>query len=152
MIAGLSPRPASRFLSTQLSVKFRSPPGNHRGHSIPRAASSTRVYGFVQRTPRSRTTASQYHSGSSLLRRCSASSEPIWWARMNRPMRERSTYSLVGRQTISLRTSSLIPPPLSTLLPEEHRNGEADDTRSEEHTSELQSHSDLVCRLLLEKK
>src|SRR5438132_2261608 len=28
--------------------------------------------------------------------------------------------------------------------------GEAD--RSEEHTSELQSHSDLVCRLLLEKK
>src|SRR5476649_3018012 len=28
----------------------------------------------------------------------------------------------------------------------------ADDHRSEEHTSELQSHSDLVCRLLLEKK
>src|SRR5438034_2257530 len=28
-----------------------------------------------------------------------------------------------------------------------YRNG-----RSEEHTSELQSHSDLVCRLLLEKK
>src|SRR5438132_6669755 len=26
------------------------------------------------------------------------------------------------------------------------------DRRSEEHTSELQSHSDLVCRLLLEKK
>src|SRR5437588_8390875 len=26
------------------------------------------------------------------------------------------------------------------------------ETRSEEHTSELQSHSDLVCRLLLEKK
>src|SRR5438034_11439539 len=28
----------------------------------------------------------------------------------------------------------------------------ADKDRSEEHTSELQSHSDLVCRLLLEKK
>src|SRR5947207_9254976 len=28
----------------------------------------------------------------------------------------------------------------------------AADERSEEHTSELQSHSDLVCRLLLEKK
>src|SRR5438034_2448182 len=28
----------------------------------------------------------------------------------------------------------------------------ADGIRSEEHTSELQSHSDLVCRLLLEKK
>src|SRR5437667_11934826 len=27
-----------------------------------------------------------------------------------------------------------------------------DETRSEEHTSELQSHHDLVCRLLLEKK
>src|SRR5438034_5569778 len=27
-----------------------------------------------------------------------------------------------------------------------------DGIRSEEHTSELQSHSDLVCRLLLEKK
>src|SRR5260221_10836119 len=29
---------------------------------------------------------------------------------------------------------------------------EAPRKRSEEHTSELQSHSDLVCRLLLEKK
>src|SRR5436190_12740986 len=28
----------------------------------------------------------------------------------------------------------------------------AEQSRSEEHTSELQSHSDLVCRLLLEKK
>src|SRR5438034_1438257 len=32
--------------------------------------------------------------------------------------------------------------------PEVHRTS----VRSEEHTSELQSHSDLVCRLLLEKK
>src|SRR5438034_2047437 len=30
--------------------------------------------------------------------------------------------------------------------------GTFQDIRSEEHTSELQSHSDLVCRLLLEKK
>src|SRR5438034_2581880 len=29
---------------------------------------------------------------------------------------------------------------------------ERSEVRSEEHTSELQSHSDLVCRLLLEKK
>src|SRR5947207_9472034 len=28
----------------------------------------------------------------------------------------------------------------------------SEERRSEEHTSELQSHSDLVCRLLLEKK
>src|SRR2546425_1139001 len=108
MIAGLSPRPASTFLSTQLSAKFRSPPGNQRGHWIPRALSSTRSYGRVQRTPRSRTTASQYHSGSTMLRRWSSSSEPIWWARMKRPMRERSTYSFVGRQTISRLPASVM--------------------------------------------
>src|SRR5260221_4326296 len=33
-----------------------------------------------------------------------------------------------------------------------HGQGEILKKRSEEHTSELQSHSDLVCRLLLEKK
>src|SRR5438034_5644564 len=32
------------------------------------------------------------------------------------------------------------------------REGPADVHRSEEHTSELQSHSEVVCRLLLEKK
>src|SRR5438034_1588093 len=36
-------------------------------------------------------------------------------------------------------------------LPEPHVREPLPD-RSEEHTSELQSHSDLVCRLLLEKK
>src|SRR5260221_10597447 len=42
----------------------------------------------------------------------------------------------------------------STALQLEARAGERPDRarRSEEHTSELQSHSDLVCRLLLEKK
>src|SRR5260221_4557344 len=34
----------------------------------------------------------------------------------------------------------------------QERDGLLVDQRSEEHTSELQSHSDLVCRLLLEKK
>src|SRR5436190_4491272 len=33
-----------------------------------------------------------------------------------------------------------------------HQPHLAEEPRSEEHTSELQSHSDLVCRLLLEKK
>src|SRR5205085_10354155 len=32
------------------------------------------------------------------------------------------------------------------------KSGSRDNTRSEEHTSELQSQSNLVCRLLLEKK
>src|SRR5438034_7038166 len=36
------------------------------------------------------------------------------------------------------------------LVPPAHDPGAS--ARSEEHTSELQSHSDLVCRLLLEKK
>src|SRR5438034_6262609 len=35
---------------------------------------------------------------------------------------------------------------------ESRRAAGRDHRRSEEHTSELQSHSDLVCRLLLEKK
>src|SRR5690606_42082175 len=33
-----------------------------------------------------------------------------------------------------------------------HRRGPASNVRSEEHTSELQSRENLVCRLLLEKK
>src|SRR2546430_13556961 len=40
------------------------------------------------------------------------------------------------------------------VRPTEHmdRSGRAQGRRSEEHTSELQSQSNLVCRLLLEKK
>src|SRR5690349_24010992 len=34
----------------------------------------------------------------------------------------------------------------------QHHDGVVDHERSEEHTSELQSRRDLVCRLLLEKK
>src|SRR5438034_10505660 len=41
---------------------------------------------------------------------------------------------------------------LSTPEGAETPSWSPDGTRSEEHTSELQSHSDLVCRLLLEKK
>src|SRR5438034_3094023 len=37
-------------------------------------------------------------------------------------------------------------------VPPDEARGASDEGRSEEHTSELQSHSDLVCRLLLEKK
>src|SRR5436190_7125398 len=40
---------------------------------------------------------------------------------------------------------------LANLEPNK-RQAFVDQMRSEEHTSELQSHSDLVCRLLLEKK
>src|SRR5260221_5049245 len=44
---------------------------------------------------------------------------------------------------------SLLPCLLGGLL---HQEAREQGKRSEEHTSELQSHSDLVCRLLLEKK
>src|SRR5476649_148394 len=37
-------------------------------------------------------------------------------------------------------------------LPDKMSSHVCTKSRSEEHTSELQSHSDLVCRLLLEKK
>src|SRR5690242_21382299 len=44
-------------------------------------------------------------------------------------------------------------PALPILLALHERTGHADRAfRSEEHTSELQSHVNLVCRLLLEKK
>src|SRR5438132_9035450 len=38
------------------------------------------------------------------------------------------------------------------LIVSEYAKVTPEEIRSEEHTSELQSHSDLVCRLLLEKK
>src|SRR5438034_2122924 len=40
----------------------------------------------------------------------------------------------------------------NVLDPSGRVTGPRPEGRSEEHTSELQSHSDLVCRLLLEKK
>src|SRR5260221_2137862 len=47
-----------------------------------------------------------------------------------------------GGQSARLGVPGRSGPPASCLI----------SARSEEHTSELQSHSDLVCRLLLEKK
>src|SRR5438034_8087468 len=41
---------------------------------------------------------------------------------------------------------------INTMDSELKRRAISGNVRSEEHTSELQSHSDLVCRLLLEKK
>src|SRR5436190_10821492 len=52
------------------------------------------------------------------------------------------------------RSFPLLSPPRRTVCPqiEAEWRKVAEELRSEEHTSELQSHSDLVCRLLLEKK
>src|SRR5438034_6540849 len=56
------------------------------------------------------------------------------WAHLNGPQLETFTWSAI------LRAAMVAGYPTLRSL------------RSEEHTSELQSHSDLVCRLLLEKK
>src|SRR5438034_6612697 len=59
------------------------------------------------------------------------------WPQFLGPNRDGSTPEKVGAWKGDLKTAWKMP------------IGEG---RSEEHTSELQSHSDLVCRLLLEKK
>src|SRR5207237_9540356 len=71
--------------------------------------------------------------------------------------------SLAGRSALSARdlagqrfASVIIPEDfskrLNQLIASDDGNGFAVTLRSEEHTSELQSHLNLVCRLLLEKK
>src|SRR5215204_345935 len=68
----------------------------------------------------------------------------FFFLRIRRP--PRSTlfpYTTLFRSRVGLRQAP------AELLERHRHSAEA---RSEEHTSELQSHSDLVCRLLLEKK
>src|SRR5260370_15274012 len=48
--------------------------------------------------------------------------------------------------------AQLVPPQPLAAGPEVGQQGQGVGQRSEEHTSELQSHLNLVCRLLLEKK
>src|SRR5260370_20698899 len=62
----------------------------------------------------------------------------------------RSPLPTAERRTSSPRSPR--PPPLRPLRAERTGDSEVIDARSEEHTSELQSHLNLVCRLLLEKK
>src|SRR5438034_6386198 len=66
--------------------------------------------------------------------------------------------SLAGASGVDLDLAIAHRLPAGELQDLRHDGGVADPRhvlqrhRSEEHTSELQSHSDLVCRLLLEKK
>src|SRR5260221_10697070 len=53
---------------------------------------------------------------------------------------------------LSAHRVELLDPKTRTLVRAAPYPPETQTNRSEEHTSELQSHSDLVCRLLLEKK
>src|SRR5947207_15302940 len=59
-------------------------------------------------------------------------------------------YTLSLHDALPISTS--IPSPAAWPRRGARRRGRRSTSRSEEHTSELQSHSDLVCRLLLEKK
>src|SRR5438093_764599 len=108
MSAGCAPRARSMWRSTPVAAKFIRPPSNQRGRCTPPEMSRTRVYGRLKRRPRSRTTWSQYQSGSATLRRCSSSSELTPSERMKRASRVRSAYAGVGRQTISLLPVSVI--------------------------------------------
>src|SRR5688572_31759148 len=60
------------------------------------------------------------------------------------------------RERVSVGFKQLLPDPWETIEerfpPNTRMNGKRSSIRSEEHTSELQSQSNLVCRLLLEKK
>src|SRR5438034_4789275 len=68
----------------------------------------------------------------------------------SRPVTMRGKSVWMSPLTVLARTSVDSPAGRSSVIPPlTVRNSSA---RSEEHTSELQSHSDLVCRLLLEKK
>src|SRR3712207_7614431 len=53
---------------------------------------------------------------------------------------------------IATQASAALPPASRTRMPASAALGCSQATRSEEHTSELQSRQYLVCRLLLEKK
>src|SRR6266513_2193715 len=57
-----------------------------------------------------------------------------------------------GVQRLAQVDRNLLLRPVSSLLVREVPDHVEDQRRSEEHTSELQSRFDIVCRLLLEKK
>src|SRR5438034_8773564 len=72
-------------------------------------------------------------------------SDPKWAARFQGAP-EVAGVEQLGEHAVVIRTLFRTVPGVQWEVAREFRR------RSEEHTSELQSHSDLVCRLLLEKK
>src|SRR5437588_11653173 len=62
-------------------------------------------------------------------------------------------YTLSLHDALPISPAVLLGPAISVhQVSADHSSLRRNALRSEEHTSELQSHSDLVCRLLLEKK
>src|SRR5882672_2591035 len=71
------------------------------------------------------------------------------------PARTKSRRETVPIGVLDMRRPALLvlaSPHFHGLRVAQDRSAFRVEVRSEEHTSELQSHSDLVCRLLLEKK
>src|SRR5699024_12810360 len=85
---------------------------------------------------------------------CSCSLSPLSFLMIRRP--PRSTLfpytTLFRSRTATSIWSFMISLDTGPLTAGGHRGGPRQNRRSEEHTSELQSRFDLVCRLLLEKK
>src|SRR2546428_5094986 len=70
-------------------------------------------------------------------------------------LREAATQANVAKLILNLSPRAEMTPGIASYITEllfRNRVNILDAFRSEEHTSELQSRSDLVCRLLLEKK
>src|SRR5688572_31801001 len=64
-----------------------------------------------------------------------------------------ATAGLISTHTMRTQLGSILPTAIECSIDPRHRTSPAPtNSRSEEHTSELQSQSNLVCRLLLEKK
>src|SRR5438034_3220277 len=61
-------------------------------------------------------------------------------------------YTTLFRSSCAFPGHTLVAPRVPSDPDRETTRVPSGSARSEEHTSELQSHSDLVCRLLLEKK
>src|SRR5690349_23602650 len=78
---------------------------------------------------------------------------PIFSSNSSPPTLRLRLKTIPAREIIAI---SHVPPPISTImLPAGSCTGNPTpmaEARSEEHTSELQSRRELVCRLLLEKK
>src|SRR5688572_32190049 len=72
-------------------------------------------------------------------------------ASYSRPRTKRGP-SAYGAACLDTARGNSVPPSCSSADISTNTNGSATPPRSEEHTSELQSQSNLVCRLLLEKK
>src|SRR5947207_1951771 len=88
---------------------------------------------------------------------------PRWWAARARVEQSRTPKDLIRSQAVEQVFNKHQRDPNPLLVYAAGAGGDSTrsfpafsgkqvDERSEEHTSELQSHSDLVCRLLLEKK